>query len=813
MEGLIAAQNAAEDAAAELLEETVAPVVEEWALLTEEDPADMPAAPVPPTIVKELVVYSKKHKKFTAPWLKELHEKLGIQPKLPKSATKEAVFNAIRDSSHVTKIDEKTFEYQYEFTPEHLKKGPKWMVMVGKEIELPSGFAPSGVEEGFFAPTNKENATGKPKLSYLTDDPIKRPEFCKKPTKSKSKQPVGRPSTAANNNPPNIRGGPSEFARAKLPKDFSSHRPKDYFDLQLTPEFLKKNMVDTTNFRAAAEGAGKTSYENFVPFTLEEMYKWMGLLFVNALSPKPQVKFWFKSVQESKIFGNDAFANAFDISNKFTGAKIKGIDRWKHLRRFLCFYDARVRQDKNKPKDPLWKVASLLEELRKNCERCWVTGKFVAIDEQTIGFKGKHGLSLRITYKREGDGYQCDALCEDGYTFSFYFRHGDAPDVPDELKHLNLSPTARRVVYLLMKLPNMWTNCFMDNLFNSRKLYTAAYIVGQLCQGVTRTNGRGICDEVVMTAEVDPKKAEARRGESKCAVYMDDPDCPNLVCVSVYDTKPVHILSTIATHVDWKTMTRDVYAASEGKCVPMKYLRLTLIDEYNNFMNAVDLADQLRNHYRFNHWLRNRKWWWSIFLWALGVATTNAFKMYERLYEEERAKKVPMCKKWSHLEFLQELVYDFMGWETDAKSSGNDGSVSASTTRRGSSYSCQSQVSAQEWNYDLTTKQGREDWFSLNPPDNITKSRMRGTHFSCRMDGKFHPFIPAISETNYCQYCRYKYQHVLTETQQAQNKTMKANKSRIERCVTCKVNLCWSCRLEWHGQGLGELGRKLARTG
>ena len=128
----------------------------------------------------------------------------------------------------------------------------------------------------------------------------------------------------------------------------------------------------------------------------------------------------------------------------------------------------------------------------------------------------------------------------------------------------------------------------------------------------------------------------------------------------------------------------------------------------------------------------------------------------------------------------------------------NVGSVSASTTRQGLSYSCQTEVSAQGWNYDLTTKKGREDWFLLNPPDNnnITKSRMSGTYFSCRWDGKFHPFfIPAISETNYCQYCRYKYQHVLTETQQTQNRTMKANKSRIERCVTCKVNLCWSCRL------------------
>ena len=679
-----------------------------------------------------------------------------------KSVSKLAVFNAIRDSSKVNKIDDTTFECQFEDVPEHLKKGPRWKVLIGKEIELPVGFAASGVEEGFFAPTNKENAVGMPKLSFLTDTPIKRPDFCRK-TKKSSKARVGRPlANDESKNPPNIRGGSSDYVRMYLPKDFTTHRSKHYFDLFLSPEFLRKNMVDTTNFRAAAEGAGYRSHKNFVPFTLDEMYKWFGLLLVNALLPKPQVKFWFLNTKDSKIFGNDAFAHAFDVFNKFTGVKVGGIDRWWHLRRFLCFYDARDDPVKQKEKDPFWKVASLREELRKNSERCWVTGKFVAIDEQTIGFKGKHSLALRITYKREGDGYQCDALCEDGYTFSFCFRHGEAPDVPEELQYLKLSPTARRVIYLLMKLPNLWTHCFMDNLFNSRKLYTAAYIIKQLCQGVTRVNGRGLCNDIVMRAELDPKKAEKRRGETRCAILENDPDCPDLICTSVYDTKPVHIFTTSAEKVDWTEMTRHVYSASEGKVLPMKYMRLTLIDEYNNFMNAVDLADQLRNHYRFNHWLRNRKWWWSIFLWALGVATTNAYKMYERMYEDERARRRPLVKKWSHLEFLEQLVYDFMGWEDDSKPSANDNtSVSASTTCRGASYSgFLVDTDSAGWSYDLSTDKGRKDWFTLNVPDNITKGRMDGNHFSCRWDGKFHPSLPVVSPNSYCQYCRYKFKHI-----------------------------------------------------
>ena len=34
--------------------------------------------------------------------------------------------------------------------------------------------------------------------------------------------------------------------------------------------------------------------------------------------------------------------------------------------------------------------------------------KWIVLDEQTISFKGRSELKLRITYKPEGNGFQCD---------------------------------------------------------------------------------------------------------------------------------------------------------------------------------------------------------------------------------------------------------------------------------------------------------------------------------------------------------------------------------------------------------------------
>ena len=111
-----------------------------------------------------------------------------------------------------------------------------------------------------------------------------------------------------------------------------------------------------------------------------------GVLFANGLSPKPQFDLWFSPLSKEPLLGSEMM-------------------------------------EKQKA-DPLWKVERLLQHLNKRCRDMWVPGKWLAIDEQTLGFQGASGMKLRISYKREGDGFQCDAISDAGHTFSFWFRHG-----------------------------------------------------------------------------------------------------------------------------------------------------------------------------------------------------------------------------------------------------------------------------------------------------------------------------------------------------------------------------------------------------
>ena len=84
----------------------------------------------------------------------------------------------------------------------------------------------------------------------------------------------------------------------------------------------------------------------------------------------------------------------------------------------------------------------------------------------------------------------------------------------------------------------------------------------------------------------------------------------------------------------------------------MQFLRLNQIDTYNYGMGSVDIADQLRVFCRPDHWIRNRKWWWSILFWALGVILTNSYVLYIKICDDKG-----LGVKWrqSHYEFLQEV--------------------------------------------------------------------------------------------------------------------------------------------------------------
>ena len=190
----------------------------------------------------------------------------------------------------------------------------------------------------------------------------------------------------------------------------------------------------------------------------------------------------------------------------------------------------------------------------------------------------------------------------------------------------------------------------MDNLYISAKFAKAAWMHKKrvLIAGVARKQGRGVPLCVVQEEVKKISEQHKCRGRTKAAVLMGDKDMPQLLAVSVYDTKPVHFLSTIEESIEWVPKTRQVWNESKQRKTGLQFLRLNINDSYNQDMNAVDIADQLRGNYRFDHWMRNYKWWWSIFNWGYGVLLVNAYTTYKSVMD---LNGVPINQRLTHYQF------------------------------------------------------------------------------------------------------------------------------------------------------------------
>lgn len=143
--------------------------------------------------------------------------------------------------------------------------------------------------------------------------------------------------------------------------------------------------------------------------------------------------------------------------------------------------------------------------------------------------------------------------------------------------------------------------------------------------GVVRKGGRGVPSCILQEAVTKKEDLCKVRGTLKVSQLIGDSELPSLLAVSIYDSKPVYLMSNSAEQVKWLCKERHVCHKEMGKKVKVPFHRLNLIDQYNYTMNNIDIADQLRGTYQFDHWMCKRKWWWSISLTSEMMVATLVF--------------------------------------------------------------------------------------------------------------------------------------------------------------------------------------------
>ena len=363
----------------------------------------------------------------------------------------------------------------------------------------------------------------------------------------------------------------------------------------LLPDRVLTNIVRNSNAYAGAKGLFS---DTFPPTSLVELKAFIGLLLRLGVCPTHDVQTWWSDPRASFCFGDER------VQGVMTGTRFSQLRRMIHL---------------SPPGNLSDKFGSVLDDVRALCKKMWTPGKTVSIDEQTIGCQARNSGMTRIKYKREGDGYQLDAVCDGEYTFSWWPRWmAPPPDFPD------VAPTFARMLWLTKELGGRWNHIYCDNLYVSETVLRRALALQAYVAGTCRAGGRGF-PPIAMQAEVKGVAALAAAKDTiKAAVSGDGA----VVAMSVYDSKPVNMLSSIHTKVVMVVKTRMVWDAAAKTRKAITFNRLNVIDDYNFGMNSVDLADKARMLYRPDTYLRFKKWWWSIFVWLIGLVALNAYVLY-----------------------------------------------------------------------------------------------------------------------------------------------------------------------------------------
>ena len=230
----------------------------------------------------------------------------------------------------------------------------------------------------------------------------------------------------------------------------------------------------------------------------------MGLHIFNGLSPSTRIENKFYPQRQDEFHGNDFVYNSFGPNSE---------RRHRHFKKILPFQNPVIKTP-SRSVYPNWKMRPIFKWMDSIFREVLMLGITYSVKEMIMRFQGLHKDKIIITYKRKGDGFQCNALCQDGFCYQFYFRNH-----PDPSKYLKqgISPLHEKVMNIFDSTKDKFHICGMDNLCNLALLCKRSFIhkMKFMIYGVTRTGMREI------PYAIKQEEVENRRGETRSPRYCE----------------------------------------------------------------------------------------------------------------------------------------------------------------------------------------------------------------------------------------------------------------------------------------------------
>ena len=259
-----------------------------------------------------------------------------------------------------------------------------------------------------------------------------------------------------------------------LKKPVQGTKPVDYYRLFLTDDIVQ-HFVTETNLHAEQAIAVSRPQKRFARLKdwtetdAGEMKKFLGLILLTGIVSKPTLaSYWSTSVLlNAPIFSLVMPRNRFQ--------SLMPRNCFQSLLRFWHCSDHSKEPVHNDPNwDRLYKIRPLVWHLQEEFQSIYTPGKYVAIDESLLLWKGQLVFKQYIPLKSARFGIKLFNVCEDSeYMYKFHIYTGKEDPafqiqqhIPDDAAHL----TATEIVVLItMNLQNKGYHLFIDNWYSSSR--------------------------------------------------------------------------------------------------------------------------------------------------------------------------------------------------------------------------------------------------------------------------------------------------------------------------------------------------------
>ena len=195
-------------------------------------------------------------------------------------------------------------------------------------------------------------------------------------------------------------------------------------EVKNVPDFQEdfQKLAIWTNIKAklARTGPSGNYYPNFKDFIAIKLHQHMYIYIFNDLSPSPYLEIKFNTQVINQIYAN------YFIASTLLQNSIGLRQHYAMFKAFLSIQNPLIDPPPS-AKCSNWKTCPMLSWINFIFSTAWLLGIKVVINEISIGFQGMHIDKRQTTYKAEDNGFQADALADEGYCYKFFVLNDPPP--------------------------------------------------------------------------------------------------------------------------------------------------------------------------------------------------------------------------------------------------------------------------------------------------------------------------------------------------------------------------------------------------